>query len=110
VSLATLLTEPVSVLTASDGAADEFNSPSTTYSAGTEYLGRLEQRSAQEVTDGRDTMVSDWVLYLPPDATVVGRDRVVDMYGRTFEVVGPPIMQRSPRAAHHLQVNLRHVA
>jgi hypothetical protein len=110
VSLATLLTEPLSVLAASDGTVDEYGDTSTTFSAGTSYLGRLEQRSAQEVTDGRDTMVSDWVLYLQPDATVAGRDRVVDMYGRTFEVVGPPIMQRSPRAAHHLQVNLRHVA
>jgi hypothetical protein len=109
-SLATLLTEPVTIQTASSGAVDVFNDATTDYSAGTEVLGRLEQRSAQEVTEGRDTLVSDWVLYLHPDVVVGGRDRVVDQYMRTFEVVGPPIMQRSPRGPHHLQVNLRHVA
>lgn len=109
-SLRNLLTETVTVLAASNGTADEYGNTSTTFGAGSAYKGRLEQRSAQEVTDGRDTFVSDWVLYLFPDAAINGRDRVVDGNGRTFEVVGPPIVQRSPRGPHHIQANLRFVS
>lgn len=107
-TLAGLLTEPVTVQTASDAAVDPSGDVVTSFSAGTVYLGRLEQRAAQEVTDGRDTFVSDWVLYLHPDVVVNGRDRVVDGFGRTFEVVGAPDMERTPRGPHHLVVNLRY--
>jgi head-tail adaptor len=109
VSLRNLLTQTVTVRPASDGTVDEYGDTSTVFAAGTTYRGRLEQRSAQEVTDGRDTFVSDWVLYLLPDAVINGRDRV-EADGNTFEVVGAPIVQRSPRGPHHIQASLRLVA
>lgn len=105
-----MLQEPVTIQSASSSAVDETNDATTGYSAGTDVLGKLEQRSAQEVTSGRDTLISDFVLYLFPDVVVTAYDRVVDRFGRTFEVVGTPNMQSRPGSDHHLVVNLRFVA
>lgn len=107
-SLESLLTQTVTVLDRSEGAVDDYGNPVVTFSSGTDYLARLEQTAGTEITSGRETLVADWTLYLPPDAEIHGGSRVL-ADGVTFEVIGPPAKQRTPRGVHHIQANLRHV-
>lgn len=91
------LTRPVDVRTRADGAVDEYNNPTHTYGAWTSYLGELQQSSSSEQTVNRDTAISDWLLWLPPDA-VIDSDSQVRVDGQVgpdgvqvvFEVVGAP--------------------
>lgn len=80
----------------------------------TEYVAWVEQRIApaagtqsEHVTD-RNAQASLWLLIVPPDADIDGRDRV-EYDGRTFEVIGPPwtVKTRRTSAAHHIEANLR---
>lgn len=71
--------------------------------------GWVSQRSALEDHDQREAQVSDWILYLHPDAAITGEYRV-SWSGITFEVDGPPNPAWTPRGEHHLEVPLRVVA
>lgn len=108
-TLDTLLTQTVTVLHFDEGAKDSHGNREPSWDDGGEHLVRLEQTDATEVLVGRDTLVSDWRLYLHEDAVIGGRDRVVDEDGRTFEVMGSPEVQRSPRGPHHIVARLRYV-
>jgi hypothetical protein len=80
---------------------------------------RLFQTTGSEVTQDRDTQVSDWSLHVPYDADVTGHDTVIvypvlfadyDSAARpsptgTFEVIGPPLVR-----ATHKRANLEFVA
>ncbi len=104
-----LLTQTVTVQTHGAGAADEYGNATDTWSAGVQHKGRVEQRNATEITVDGDVQRSDWLLFLGPEVAIGGRDRVT-ADGRTFEVVGPPSVARTPRGPHHLEANLRHVS
>lgn len=109
-TLTSLFTETISHLRHGVGVEDEYGNVSDTYAPAVDVKGRLEQRSSVELTQDRQTVISDWVLFLFPDVVVDEQDRFVDAYGRTFEVVGAPAMRSAPRGSHHLEVSLRHVA
>jgi hypothetical protein len=72
------------------------------------YQCRLEQVKGSEVTVNRNTRISDWVLYLPPDADVLSSD-VIRAQGSDFEVAGPAILHKSPRFESHKEARLIHV-
>ncbi len=108
-SLEGLLTEPATRLTRTPGAEDDYGNATATYTAGAPILGRWEQRSSTERTQDRQTVVSDWVLYLGPGVVVGVTDRWSDQYGRVFEVVGAPDRPSSPTRAVYVEVSLRHV-
>lgn len=109
-TLAGLLVHDVTILTPTD-EANRYGGTDKRWDTATESTvkGWVAQQSRSEVTDGREAQVSGWVLYLDPDATVTGRDRVV-WEGTTFEVDGPPNPAWSPRGLHHYEVPLRVVA
>lgn len=71
--------------------------------------GWISQRSQIEDRERREAQVSEWVLFLLPDATISGAARVA-WEGITFEVDGPANPAWSRRGAHHLEVPLRVVA
>jgi hypothetical protein len=104
-----LLTTQVTVLRPGT-ATDEYNNSRPDWTAPTTatWPGRLEQRTAREVTADQATQVADWVLFLAPEAEIASSDRV-QVDGTVFEVVGPPALATSPWRASHLEVNLRHV-
>lgn len=108
-SLASLLTETLWVIPFAAGAEDEYHNPVGAFGAAVQVKGRLEQSRSDEETVDRDTPISDWILYLHPDAQVSALDRIQDADGRMFEVVGTPAPQRSPRGIHHIEVRLRNV-
>lgn len=74
----------------------------------TDYPARLEQLRTDELVRDRDTVITDWRAFLPPDADINAYDRI-EARGHLFEVVGLPAQQHSPRGAHHLEVQLRWV-
>jgi hypothetical protein len=108
VSLATLLTQDVTILTAQTvenryGRTEKDWSLTPTSSV---VKGWVSQTSRSEVTGEREAQVASWVLYLHPDATITGLDRV-EWEGITFEVDGPPNPARTPGVLHHYEVPLR---
>lgn len=109
-SVRALLTQPVLHLRHQPGAEDDYGNPVDAYVPVGEQLGRLEQRSTVELTQDRQTVISDWVLALNPEAVVGPQDQFVDAYGRTFEVVGAPAMRSSPTRDFLVEVSLRHVS
>jgi hypothetical protein len=73
------------------------------------YRCRLEQVTGTEVTVNRSTQISNWVLYLPPDADVKASD-TVKVSDTTYEVVGPPIAHKTPLTTTHIEAHLIHVS
>jgi hypothetical protein len=70
----------------------------------------LQQVRSTEDEQGRSRLLGDWKLVIPdPDVVIGGHDRVVDEYGRTFEVDGIPDYKWNPRlgAPHHIEVMLK---
>lgn len=102
------LTRPVAVRTRVDGPVDETNDPTHTYGPWASYRGELQQSSSTEQTVNRDTAVSDWLLWLPPDA-VIDSDSQVQVDGQVFEVVGAPESVWHPwrREVDHIQARVK---
>lgn len=73
-----------------------------------EYPARLEETGSTEVTLDRDTVTSDWRVFLPPEAAISAYDRV-EVDGEMYEVVGRPARLRTPRGVHHVEARLRAV-
>lgn len=104
-----MLTHTVTVMSSNAGAADEFGNVSETFTVTATERGRFEQRSAEERSVDRTTVISDWVLYLHPNTKVTATSRVSDEYGRIFEVVGPPAMLSTPTRNKMVEASLRFV-
>ncbi len=107
-TLAGMLAQTATVFTFTLGDEDDYGNAAETWVEGASYPCRLEPTSGQERTVDRDTQVSDWRLFLPADAELTGRDRVV-VDSKVFEVVGPPAVQHTPRGPHHVEAALRYV-
>lgn len=66
----------------------------------------VAQRTASEIRDGREALVSSWTIMLPADTDISGLSRV-EWAGRTFEVDGEPVLAHTRRGPHHLEATLR---
>lgn len=109
VSLASLLVEPVTILHPGGGENRYHDIEKSWDDAMEEHvLGWMAQQSRSELTDaGREAEVSGWVLWLHPDATISGRDRV-RWSGLTFDVDGAPHPALKPgKGVHHYEVPLQ---
>ncbi len=69
------------------------------------YACRLQQSPSKEITVGANTQITNWVIYLPPEADVRGTD-VLEVDGQKYEVVGPPTVSITPSGPHHKTANL----
>lgn len=107
-SLESLLSQTVTILHQIVSAEDEYGATVKTWGNPTTHRGRLSSQTPREITDGRDTLIADWVLYLLPDASITGRDRVT-VNGVTFQVIGPPALLETPVQSSHIKANLRAV-
>lgn len=103
-----MLGDRVVVLNPTRGT-DAYNSETLEYPDPTSVQaipGRLEQTASTEIHSGRDTQLSDWLLYAMPDAPLTGDSRVL-CNGITYEVVGPPaIVTRPSTGPHHIEARL----
>lgn len=96
-------TQTATVLTFTEGAEDDYGNASESWEAGAEYPCLLSQRAAIEFTDDRNTQIREWVVRLPYDAAVTGKDRL-QIDGSVYEIIGPPEI---PAVATHLTVPVR---
>ncbi len=109
-SLASLLAELVTIQTTGPSGTDRYNQPIVGVTVTTNNVpARLEQTVSAEVTVGESTVVSDWKIFLLPGAVISSGSRIVDAAARTFEVVGAPSIERTPRGPHHIEARLRFV-
>ena len=107
-ALRRMLTQTVGVRRFNPSGLDEYGNPVESWDPPVSHPARLEQTGGEEMTTQRNVQIGDWRLFLLPDVAIGGRDRV-EADGETFEVVGPPVVQRAPRGAHHIEANLQHV-
>lgn len=106
-----MLSELGTLQTIGSSTTDRYNQPILGVTVTTTDVPyRLEQTESTEVTIGEATVVSDWKLFLLPDAVVSHSSRFIDAAARTFEVVGAPNIQSTPRGPHHIEARLRFVA
>ena len=102
--------QPVLVLNPAEGESDEYGNEVEAFEDPRPYRGRLEQTRAREITIGRSTQISDWLLMLPRGAAISGNAIVLDEDDRVFEVLGPPSEERGVKGrVTHIEANLRHV-
>lgn len=108
-SLRRLLTQEATVVSRPFAGVDEYGNPTMGPEVRVAYPARLEQTGSEEITTDRDTVISDWRIFFPPEAVISALDRV-EVEGEAFEVVGRPARQRTPRGLHHVEARLRVVA
>lgn len=107
-SFSSLLVQSVTILRAGV-IVDRYGSSIPDWDNPSEASSRAwiaHRESTEDNDEGRNGRSSDWVAFLPPDATVDALDRV-QWNGYTFEVVGLPKPAWSPRGLHHYEVDLR---
>lgn len=96
--------QTVTIISRSQSGVDSDGNPVASDGVSTDYPCRIE-RSAnpREIVVGRDTRISNWDLFTPPEAVIGDLDRaVVDSV--TYEVVGPPWLVWNGTAPDHLEV------
>lgn len=115
-SLSSLLVQSATVERYTDtGNRDRNNNPEVEWIAVGTYACRLELTDPEELTVGRDTVISNMRVFLEPSAAgqVEALDRVT-VEDVTYEVVGPPITHNVPRSGaavvHHVEARLKHAA
>lgn len=83
----------------------DWNNPTTTPTKAW-FVHRVTD---EEKGQGRDAQLSDWIVYLPPEVTPLGKDRIVGA-DHTFEIKGHPKPKYRPNGAtaelHHWEVDL----
>jgi len=107
-SLTTLLTQTASVITIGPTGTDAYNVPTFGDTDSTDYPCRLQETAAAEVSVGRDTVIADLLLFLPPDAVITAADRVT-VDGVTYEVLGVPNAVQGGVGVHHIEAHVREV-
>jgi len=101
-----LLTQPVTIHRRTMGGTNADGNPTATYVL-VHTIGRIDQVTTDDRAGG-DRRVTGWRLYLAPDVTVTGGDRV-ESGGVIFEIEGDPWLAYTPRGPHHWEVELRQV-
>jgi hypothetical protein len=112
-SLAGLLNQTVSIqrMSPSDDEDDSGDHPLEPDGEPVESRGRLQKLEIGpgEFTVGRDTSVTDWMLYLPAGVAIDHQD-VVTVDGQAYSVLGTPYPVQTPIGTHHIQARVRAVA
>lgn len=106
-----LLNQPLTVQRRSTTATDEYGNEVLGTTASTPSLGYAEQTAATEVTVGRETYTTDWLVVLMEDVAIDGSDRIL-LGDLTLEVIGKPHKVWNPRTArlHHIECRCREVS
>lgn len=71
----------------------------------------LHQTARSELTVNANVQAQTWTIYLPPDVTLTGSDRLT-VAGATYELDGPPHAWLHPRSgeATFIEATMRRVA
>lgn len=108
-SLASMMTESVTVLVHTTGAEDSTGDDLPTFPDGATVAAYVEQTATTERIVGRDQVVSEWLFILPADTAVTEYDRL-RWSGRVFAIVGEPQRPIKPgQGVHHIEARARWV-
>lgn len=105
-SLTTLLAQIATVITMGSTGHDAYNNPTFGETSRADYPCRIQETAATEIVIGRDTVVSDLILFLPPEAVISAVDRVV-VDGVTYEVLGTPNPVWGGTGLDHIEAHVR---
>jgi hypothetical protein len=94
---------------AQSGAPDDYGDP-TEQTSTTTALCEFQQQQRSEDTVDADRQSESWTLFVEPDATIDGGDRI-EIDGVTYQVDGPPWHARNPRTQieTHIEARVRRV-
>lgn len=108
-SIDALLTQTATIIRYPTGAADEYGNATREIPVEADQPCRLDPEATHEDTDGRETAISSWILFLRAAADVTHIDEVrID--GALYQIDGEPAPIHTPRGLHHWEVPLRRVS
>lgn len=107
-SFASLLTQDVTLYEPGTPTTDDFGDDQPGSPSPTTAKGLIQPITSAEDIINRDTAVTRWRLFLPPDVTVDRLTRVSDGTD-TYDVLGEPELYRTPSGPHHYEVTLQRV-
>lgn len=94
------------IYTRTAGAEDDYGNPADVFTSAGVWPCLRWQGSGRENQQDRETEVDTSKVDFPPDAPVNGHSKVL-LDGVMYQVVGPPVLHRTPRGPHHLTANLQ---
>lgn len=95
---------------AQTGAPDaDYGNPTDQTTTSTALCELQQQQRAEDTVDA-DRQSETWTLFIEPDATIDGGDRI-EIAGVSYEVDGPPWRARNPRTQEltHIEALVRRV-
>lgn len=101
-----LLAQVATVTPRGDSTEDEYGDVTTVDGTPVDYPCRLEQVTSVEDREGQNLVITEYALYLPPDAVIGARDKVT-VDGVAFEVIRRPDVLRDRTTPHHIRADLR---
>ena len=103
---ARLLATPCTIVTVTDGAADEYGD-ATESTATTSTVCHYRQLKADELAGGAVEQ-TQWRVYLPADAALSGADRLV-IAGSTYTLTGDPypVIRPTTGLVDHVEVTVK---
>lgn len=104
-----MLTDEITVTRRIDGAVDRLGNATDSFTDPETVNARIEQIGSLEIAVGEDVIVANYRVFLMPAVALGPLDRIEDVSGRKFEVVGQPDLLSTPRGPHHIEANLRTV-
>jgi hypothetical protein len=107
--LARLLTDQATILTRTTGSDDPYGQRTTSWVEQPPVAARFQQQTSVETVDGRDTVVTGWMVVLAAGTPLGPGDRVRDQHGTVLAVDGTPARPTTPRGEHHVEARLREV-
>lgn len=109
--LTDLLNRPVTIVTRTDGDAEDEYGNAVPDESMTTTLGELQQERRDEPNTAGETSDSRWLLILPA-GTVINTGDAVIVDSEVYEVVGAPWPARNPRTGvvSHVEATLRRTA
>lgn len=103
-----LLNETVLIKNRVPGSADRYGDETEVYDDGTSFPARIQQAKAEEMSVDRDTTLTTYKVFLPPEASVDAMSVVV-WNGKTLEIVGEPDRVMGYRRINHIEAFMQEV-
>jgi len=108
-TLASLLTQTATLIHHEPSGADAEGNPTYGTATTVTYPCRLEQTDSVEELDGERRTTTNLRLFLPPSASGANFEDALQVDGVTYQLVGAPDIERTPRGIHHLELRLTRV-
>lgn len=106
-----MLRTPCTIRHRGSSGVDEYGNPTQVESGTTDTVCWLDPARSVEVTNGQQTYIQDWTLYLPAGTTIDGGDQV-EVDGVLYELTGNPRRFTRPTSTveHHVECDVRRVS